>query len=124
MTVLLAILVLLSVLCDVGGQLCFKRGVNSLPRHDEGFRLWRLWRDFIRVPWLWLGVGIFAVELLVWLSLLSRVPLSLAYPLASLNFCGVLLASRFLLHEQVGRRRWLGAVMVTLGVMIVGAGGL
>lgn len=124
MTVLLAILVLLSVLCDVGGQLCFKRGVNSLPRHDEGFRLWRLWRDFIRVHWLWLGVGIFAVELLVWLSLLSRVPLSLAYPLASLNFCGVLLASRFLLHEQVGRRRWLGAVMVTLGVMIVGAGGL
>lgn len=124
MIAVLALLVAMSVGCDVGGQLCFKHGVNKLPSHDEGFRLWLLWRDVVGNPWLWLGIAIYGIELVVWLNLLSRVPLSLAYPLGSLNFCGVLLASRFLLGEPVSPRRWLGAALITLGVVVVGAGGL
>ena len=122
MTPMLILLIALSVLCDVSGQLAFKRGINSLPRHDQGFRLWHVWRDFLVVPWLWLGAAIYGVELGVWLGVLSRIPLSFAFPLASLNFCGVLLTSRFLLHEPVSRRRWLGAALITLGVALVGAG--
>jgi hypothetical protein len=49
-------------------------------------------------------------------------PLSLAFPLASLSYCGVLLASRFVLGEAVSRRRWLGVGLITAGVAIVCAG--
>ena len=45
---------------------------------------------------------------------LSVAPLSIAYPIASLNFLGVTLASATILREKVGRPQWLGAWLVTL----------
>lgn len=123
MSPLLILLVALSILCDVTGQIAFKRGINSLPPPGDGFRPWHLWRSLVRVPWLWFGIAVYAIELDVWLAVLSRLPLSFAFPLASLNFCGILLASRFLLHEPVSKRRWWGAALITLGVILVGIGG-
>lgn len=117
----------LSLGCDVGGQLCFKLGASRMGARPAGRgsirrRFAAHVRAILQVPWLWAGVAIYVLELAVWLAILERAPLSLAFPIASLNYCGVLLASRFLLNEQVGRRRWAGAALITLGVIIVGIG--
>ena len=121
MTLLLAFLIALSVIFDVSGQICFKRGVDSLPKHEGRNYVWLLWRSATVAPWLWLGIVIYSAELVIWLNILARAPLSLAFPLGSLNFCGVVLASRLLLGERVPGRRWLGAGLITIGVAIVGA---
>jgi drug/metabolite transporter (DMT)-like permease len=47
-------------------------------------------------------------------------PLSFAFPLASLSYCGIALSSRFILKEPVSRRRWLGTALIALGVAMVG----
>lgn len=125
MTPLLAALFALSLACDVGGQLCFKLGADrlSMPGHGPWFR--RVGAQaalLMRAQWLWVGVAVYGVEFVTWLAILERAPLSLAFPIASLNYCGVLLASRLLLREAVSRRRWLGAVFITLGAVIVGLG--
>jgi drug/metabolite transporter (DMT)-like permease len=106
----------LSVMCDVCGQLCFKIGADRLP---SGFSFLGGARSVLSSPWLIAGLCVYAVETIVWIKILSDVPLSIAYPIASLNFLGVTLASATVLGERVGRPQWLGAWLVTLGVAIV-----
>lgn len=106
----------LSVMCDVCGQLCFKIGVDRLP---FGFSLRGGASAVLSSPWLIAGLCVYAVETIVWTRILSEVPLSIAYPIASLNFLGVTLASATVLGERVGRPQWLGAWLVTFGVAIV-----
>jgi drug/metabolite transporter (DMT)-like permease len=66
-----------------------------------------------------LGLFIYVIEFAVWFAALSLAPLSLAFPFAALTYCGVVVASRFLLHERVSTRRWLGTVAVAAGVALV-----
>lgn len=115
MTLALVIWFALSVACDVGGQLCLKRGAEAMPDHAGGTMLLALMGS----PWVVAGVAIYAVEILVWLRILAEVPLSIAFPIASINFLGVTLASALLLGERVGPRQWLGASLITCGVIIV-----
>jgi drug/metabolite transporter (DMT)-like permease len=106
----------LSVTCDVCGQLCFKIGADRLPSR---FSLLGSAHTVLSSPWLIAGLCVYAVETIVWIKILSDVPLSIAYPIASLNFLGVTLASATVLGERVGRPQWLGAWLVTFGVAIV-----
>ena len=76
-------------------------------------------RSLLSNPWLVAGLCIYAVEVFVWLKILSVAPLSIAFPIASLNFLGVMLASATILREKVGRPQWVGAWLVTIGVAIV-----
>lgn len=124
MTPFLWLLFGLSLACDVGGQLCFKHGVDGIADDTVGGGRWLAAYGVavLRAPWLWAGIAVYALELVVWLAILERAPLSLAFPIASLNYCGVTVASRFLLNERVGKRRWAGAALITLGVVIVGFG--
>ncbi len=71
-------------------------------------------------PRLWLGLLLFGVSALFWLVVLSRVPLSVAYPFVGLSYIAVVLFARLLLHEHVPALRWLGVVVVAAGIAIVG----
>jgi undecaprenyl phosphate-alpha-L-ara4N flippase subunit ArnE len=106
----------LSVVCDVSGQLCFKTGADRLPVSNS---LIGRARAICTNQWLVAGLCIYTVEVFVWLKILSVAPLSIAFPIASLNFLGVTLASATILREKVGRPQWLGAWLVTIGVAIV-----
>lgn len=108
----------LSVVCDVSGQLCFKIGAERLPDLHEASP-GQFAAGVLTDYWLLIGIAIYIVETFVWLRILAEVPLSVAFPIASLNLLGVVLASRVFLNETVGPRRILGASLITLGVIIV-----
>ena len=117
------LLIAFSILLDVIGQLAFKLGLDRLPEQDGGFRLRGFWLQLMAAPLLWAGIAAYTVEFLTWLEVLSLAPLSLAFPAASLSYCGVVLAGRLVLGETVSRRRWLGTLAITGGVMLVIATG-
>lgn len=73
-----------------------------------------------REPRLWTGLVLFAVSALFWLVVLSRVPLSVAYPSVGMSYVFVVLFSRLWLHEQVPALRWVGVAIVVIGIVIVG----
>lgn len=123
MTPTVILLTALSILLDVIGQLAFKLGLDKLPEQVGGFRLLGFWRQIAAAPLLWAGVGAYTVEFVVWLGVLSLAPLSLVFPAASLSYCGVVLGGRVVLGEKVSRRRWLGTLIITVGVMLVCATG-
>lgn len=70
-------------------------------------------------PWLWGGLASYAVALLMYLVLLSRVPLNVATSIAAINFIAVLLSSRLILGEPIPALRYLGFACILIGVYIV-----
>jgi drug/metabolite transporter (DMT)-like permease len=118
-TPLVAGLWLLNVLIDTGGQLAFKAAAGD---PDAGDGLAR-WKHMAARPWLWIGVGCYAIEFLVWIAFLSLIPLSEGVLLGSINIVAIMLAGRFLFGEKLTRLRVAGILLVTLGVVIVGVGG-
>ena len=67
----------LSILTDVAGQLCFKLGANRAVAAGVA----STWAVQLLDRWTIIGIAIYAVEVVVWLRILSIAPLSLAYPL-------------------------------------------
>ena len=119
MTLIVIALVAFSIVLDVIGQLCFKIGLDRLPELEGGFRLNAFWAQVFNAPMLWAGIAAYVIEFFVWLEALSRAPLSLLFPAAALAYCGVVFAGKMLLGEHVSRRRWLGTLVITVGVMLV-----
>lgn len=101
----------------------FQIGRGPFAQLDGGFRLRAFWGQVFNAPLLWAGVGAYVIEFFVWLEALSRAPLSLLFPLAALAYCLVVLAGRVVLKETVSGRRWLGTLVITLGVMLVAIAG-
>ena len=111
-------LLLGSVLCDVGGQVCFKIGVHEDENRARPGLLGFL-RTLARSRWILVGVVIYALEFVFWFGALTLAPLSLAIPFAALSYCGVVVASRLILREHISPRRWAATFVVAAGVAIV-----
>lgn len=109
---------LANVLLDTGGQLAFKAAAGD-PEAGDGLARWRY---MAARPWLWIGVGCYVFEFLVWIAFLSLLPLSEGVLLGSINIVAIMVAGRFLFGEKLTRLRVAGIVLVSLGVAIVGAG--
>lgn len=106
----------LSVICDVAGQIFFKIGADRLPQGAD-FRTTAA--AAARCGWVTAGLATYVAEFFIWLRILAEVPLSIAFPIASANFLAITLASSVFLGERVGRRQWLGSLLITCGVIIV-----
>lgn len=118
MTGEIILLLAISIVCDVVGQIVFKLGANRLPDVGTvGLRVFLL--RLTAQPWLIGGIVIYMIEFIVWVRVLALVPLGIAFPIASLNILGIVLASRIFLGEPVKRKQWIGAALVTAGVALV-----
>jgi drug/metabolite transporter (DMT)-like permease len=70
-------------------------------------------------PVVILGFTLFGIGALFWLWVISRAPLSWAYPMLALGYLLVVLESRVILGESVPPQRWLGALIIVLGVIVL-----
>jgi uncharacterized membrane protein len=118
MTVEFFILFTVSIACDVFGQLAFKLGTRTLSDMD-GAGITGFIRELLAQRWIVVGLVIYTVELLVWIRILAIAPLTLAFPLASLNILGIVLVGRTFLGETVSLKQWTGAALITIGTAIV-----
>jgi undecaprenyl phosphate-alpha-L-ara4N flippase subunit ArnE len=73
-----------------------------------------------REPRIWVGLALFGISAVFWLVVLSRVPLSVAYPFAGLTYIVIVVLDRLLLDEPVPTLRFLGAAVVAVGIAIIG----
>ncbi len=68
---------------------------------------------------IWLGVACYLVMFFCWMTVLSKVELSVAFPFHSLDYLLVPLFSMLVLHERVAGLRWLGIALIIGGVGFV-----
>ena len=115
-------LLLVSVAFAVLGQVTLKSAMTRVGRigveevSEPAVTIARAARE----PRLWLGLALFGISALFWLVVLSRVPLSLAYPFVGLSYILVVASARLFLHEHVPVLRWVGVLVVAVGIAIVG----
>ncbi|HZP87269.1 MAG TPA: EamA family transporter [Burkholderiales bacterium] len=107
---------MLNALVDTGGQLAFKAA--SREPHDDASVLER-WRHMLSRPWIWIGVGCFAIEFVLWLAFLSLVPLAVAVMLGMISIALVMLGGRIWFREPVSRGRLAGVVLILIGIALV-----
>ncbi len=113
--------VLLAEILNTIGQFLFKKTANSIQApqlsHLRSYGLF--FHKVLKSVWIWLGLGMMAVGLIVWLAALSEGELSFVYSIGSLQYILVLLTARFLLKEKVNRTRVIGTILVTSGIFLI-----
>lgn len=109
--------IVISVLLIATAQLLMKKGVSNF-----SFTISNISNDFtslIFTPYLILGLLSLFLGTVVWLSVLSKAELSYAYPILSLGYIFVALASMFFLGESLSIVRWLGISVICAGVFLM-----
>ncbi len=71
-------------------------------------------------PLIWIGFAGFSGGTVFWLGVLSRAPLSLAYPILALSYFVVVVEAWLFLNEEVSWLRLFGVAVIVVGVVIVG----
>ncbi|VVM49063.1 putative 4-amino-4-deoxy-L-arabinose-phosphoundecaprenol flippase subunit ArnE [Pseudomonas fluorescens] len=108
------LLLLAACLLTCLGQIAQKYAVESWRGGDSSLT------GKLRSPWLWLALLALGSGLLVWLLVLQRMEVGIAYPMLSLNFVLITLIARFVFREPIDSRHWIGVALVIGGVVLLG----
>ena len=110
-------LLLSAIMIGVVGQLLLKHGMSRQP----GFRFGELGVLTRNLPVIG-GGCCYCLSTVLYLSVLARLDLSVAYPTVSLGYVLVIIMSKILFKEPVSRSRWMAAGIICIGVVLVGIG--
>lgn len=114
---------LAGVLLNAGAQLLLKAGTNALGILTLSRETWPdTLLQMATQRYFALGAACYVLSLFVWILGLSRVPVSIAYPLLSLGYIVNAVAAHYLFGEAVTAARWLGIGLIVVGVWLVARG--
>jgi len=105
-----------NVLADTAGRLAFKAAAVDAGAGPHT----RRWAHMVRAPMLWCGIVSFCLEFVLWLALLSLIPLSQAILIGSVNIVTVAIAGRLVFGEKLRSKRIAGMVLIAAGVALAG----
>jgi drug/metabolite transporter (DMT)-like permease len=108
-------LLALCVIAEVVRELCFKVAASRPDPEVDGFLL-----SVMRRPVTWAGVFLRILETVAWVAVLGSMPLSVAFPIATLSYAAVPMAGVLVLRERLQRVQVVGAVLVAVGVAWIG----
>jgi len=70
-------------------------------------------------PWVFVGLLLYGGAALVWLLVLSRVDVSLAYPFVGIGFVVTMVLAWVFLGESVTATRMAGTLLIAVGVVLL-----
>lgn len=120
MSALSFMLVMTGVLLNAAAQLLLKAGTNSVGTFAFSLENalpvgWKLATE----PHIVGGLACYVVSVIVWIMALSRVEVSIAYPMLSVGYVVNAIAAWYLFGEAVSATRLAGIGIIVLGVYVV-----
>ncbi len=133
------ILIIFSVFLGVVGQVNLKQGMTNVTKVENERRLIHnqqkeikevtfsdkaknifslLFHAFLNIRII-AGICCYFISMLLWLIVLSKVDLSFAYPILGISYILIVCSGAFILHENVSITRWVGAFIISVGVILV-----
>jgi multidrug transporter EmrE-like cation transporter len=117
----LILLILLSVLLSSGSQVLLKFGMSA-PTIQAAIANGGALNAGIAIagslPVL-MGLACFGLSAIAWLLVLSKIPLSVAYPFVALGIAITVTAGKLLFGEPVTGEKLLGIILIVAGVLFV-----
>ncbi len=109
------------VVVGTGGELCVTRAMKVVGEvHD--FRpaaLIGVVLRAMRVGWMWVGIAMMTLAFFSLLAMLSIENVSFVVPVTALSYAAGAIGAMLFLHERISRQRWLGVLIVCIGVTLV-----
>ncbi len=116
------ILLFFNVLLTVIGQMLLKKGVLTIGRINNFRELIPKLTQVIFNPFVIGGISIYCFTTFVWLVILSRVKLSIAYPMLSIGYVLVIPFSWLVFKENIPKLRIFGAILICIGIYLIAQG--
>ncbi len=113
------ILIGITVCLNTAGQFMMKVGINKIGKIEPS----RFFEYLPRVASSGFVIGGFAAyafSAALWIVILSRAELSWAFPMVSLSYVLTAILSPVLLGESFSVQRFIGVLVICLGVFLVG----
>lgn len=103
------------------GEICVTRAMKIIGEvKDFSPRgLLRTGRRAFKVWWMWFGFALMALAYFALLGLLARADVSVVIPATALSYVVGAIGGRWFLGEDVSYRRWIGVLLVCVGVVLV-----
>lgn len=106
-------------------QVGFKWRLNRLAISNEGTAsLFELLKSIIFDGWFWLLGILLVCSAGLWYFSLTKVNLSVAYPIVALSYPIVIIFSSVMLKEPIVNLHYLGSAVIVVGVIMIGYAGL
>jgi len=115
------VLLLGGVALNAAAQLFLKsatRASGALVR-DSGAISWISAAHLLKEPPLWAGLCCYGISVFLWVGGLSRVPVSVAYPLLSIGYIINAFAAAALFGEALSIAKLTGIALIVAGVLVL-----
>ena len=116
------LLILLSIALSSGSQIALKFGMTSrqVQMAMRGGSPTEIGLSIVTSPLVVVGLLCFGLSAVFWLFVLSRIPLSSAYPFVALGVFVTVLAGYFLFNEPLTLVKAVGVALILVGILLVG----
>lgn len=97
------------------GQLSFKHGLNNQTLAANIETILKV----IFTPYVFIGFMCYGISSIIWLFVLERFPLSIAYPALALSYVLIVLLSFIVLKEPLTVNKVIGSLIIVTGVFVL-----
>ena len=120
MTLTVFSLLLTGVMLNAAAQLLLKAGTTRIGEFAfSAENIIPLGWQLATQPFIVAGVGCYVISLVVWIMGLSRVPVSIAYPMLSIGYIVSAIAAWYLFGESLTAQKMIGIGFIIIGVYLV-----
>lgn len=113
-------IVLLGVLLNVAAQLALKFGTNRIGALNF------VWSNIVPIgiqlvtnPWFLLSMLFYVISIVIWIFVLCKTSVSVAYPLVSLGYIVNAIAAHYMFGEELTLFKLAGILLILLGVAVL-----
>ena len=112
------ILILVSVLLNCTAQLCIRKGMLLVGETGMSNMITNLGVMVTNI-WLWGAMICYALSILLWMAVLSKVEVSFAYPFLSIGYVVAAVVGDYFFGESLSVIRIVGIVIICIGVYLI-----
>ncbi|QLU67390.1 EamA family transporter [Citrobacter freundii] len=120
MTLIVLLIALTSVSLNALAQVALRKTmltIAPLPDAITGYLGFAI--QLIMNPWFIAGMTCYVLSIGLWMTVLGKVEVSLAYPLSSVGFIITAAIGYFFLKEDINTMRLIGLLLICIGIIFI-----
>jgi drug/metabolite transporter (DMT)-like permease len=126
-----AVALITAIVAQAIGDVCLTKGMKAIDSLEAGgggvsyslSQVAHIGLQAIQSPMVWVGTLLLIVFFVLFSAALSWADLSFVLPATAFGYVLNVAAGNYFLGESVSSRRWMGAAIITLGVLFVSRSG-